>query len=139
MDAIMVWACLYWLMDGWVGSMDAIMDWEWMTGQWMGWRHGRYHGLGMDALANGWVAIKVWVQGLLCTAWAGCMDMCKPSFYVLACLQTQCGKRGRSTPTAELLSSSKSFCQPLHWEPLSEQLCWQRKPLCLPRMGTLKA
>ena len=42
----------------------------------MGWWHGRYHRLGMDALANGW---------------AGSMDMarCRPE------LQQMRGKRGR--------------------------------------------
>ena len=49
------------------------------TGQWMGWRHGRYHGLGMDALACGWASsmdvIMVWawmhwpMDGLV--AWTG--------------------------------------------------------------------
>ena len=28
-----------------------IVDLE--TGQWMGWQHGHYHGLGMNALVNG--------------------------------------------------------------------------------------
>ena len=54
MDAIMVWACMHWPMDGlaaWTVSWFA----HGCTGQWMSWQHGCYHGLGLDALANGWV------------------------------------------------------------------------------------
>ena len=39
------------LANGWVGSMDVIRVWA-CTGQWMGWWHGRYQGLDMDALAH---------------------------------------------------------------------------------------
>ena len=63
MEIIMVRAWLHWPMDGlvawtlsWFGHV--------CTGPWMGWQHGRYHGLRMDALANGWVGsmdvIMVW-------------------------------------------------------------------------------
>ena len=50
----MVWACMHWPMDGlaaWTVSWFA----QGCTGQWMVWQHGCYHGLGMVALANGWV------------------------------------------------------------------------------------
>ena len=63
MDVIMVWAWMHW-------PMDALVAWtlSWFghgcTGQWMPWQHGRYHGLGMDALANGCLGsmdvIMVW-------------------------------------------------------------------------------
>ena len=55
MDVIMVWAWMHW-------PVDALVAWtlSWFghgcTGQWMPWQHGCYHGLGMDALANGWDA-----------------------------------------------------------------------------------
>ena len=88
------------LANGWVGSMDVIMVWAWihwpMDGlvawalSWFGqgsvaWQHGCYHGLGMDALANGWVGsmdvIMVWAgisarDGLAAwmLSWLGCMD-----------------------------------------------------------------
>ena len=51
-----------WPMDGLVAWT---LSWFWhgCAGQWMGWQHGRYHDLGMDALAHAWInrySILVW-------------------------------------------------------------------------------
>ena len=73
------------LANGWTGSLDVIMFWAWMhwpmsglvawtlswfghgcTGQWMGWQHGRYHGLRMDALANEWAGSRDFLMVCQC-------------------------------------------------------------------------
>ena len=56
MDGLVAWTFLGMdaLADAWAGSMELSWFGHGCTGRWMGWWHGRYHGLGMDALVNGW-------------------------------------------------------------------------------------
>ena len=67
-DALVAWTFMVWAWMHW--PVDAFVAWtlSWFghgcTGQGMPWQHGRYHGLGMDALASGCLCsrdvIMVW-------------------------------------------------------------------------------
>ena len=79
------WLNLVWMPWPMSGPMSGLVAWtlSWFGhGQRVGWSHGRYHGFGMDALANGW-ASSTCMYVCMCMYDVGSMYVCMYAFVTL--------------------------------------------------------